>query len=515
MIHNPILRGFNPDPSVIRIGTDYYAAVSTFEWWPGVRIYHSRDLAHWRFHSSPLDRVSMLDLAGVPDGGGVWAPDISYDGRRVYLVYTNVRARGAMFQTDNYVVTTDNIDSGVWSEPVYLNSLGFDPSMFHDTDGRSWLLSLDNHYAEGKRFNGLYVQQYDTERCCLTGELRLIYREPHGELVEGSHIYHVGDTYYLLKAQGGTGPRHSAQLSRSRSLFGPYEDCPFILLHSRDNKSLPLTCAGHADIVDTPAGELYMLHLAKRYSSPGKCIFGRESCIQRVERTPDGWLRLADGGENPYVKVKEPKGIEACEFPPEPTCFDFTKCTAIPDCFQSLRVPLDDRASFSERGLCLCGADGLQSLFSQSLLARRVDEANVTVSTTLTFEPDCEKHLAGLIVIYNTSYWYYAYVTRSEGGRKCVSLLGCDGGRLLYPSALVPISECVPVTLTAEINGDTLRFSYCDGGDVRPLGGALDMEMFSSVPGGFTGTMAGICCQDLYRRTKCAYFEKFDYTART
>lgn len=507
MIENPILRGFNPDPSVIRIGGDYYIATSTFEWWPGVAIYHSRDLVNWRLHSRPLDRRTMLNLYGVPDSGGVWAPDLSYDGERVYLVYTNVRERGPMMQTDNYLVTADDIN-GEWSEPVYLNSLGFDPSLFHDADGRKWLLSLDNHYGEGRRFNGLYAQEYDAVGHRLKGELRPVYREPNGELVEGAHLYNVGGTYYLLKAQGGTGKRHSAQLSRAPSIFGPWEDCPFILLHSRDNASLPLQCAGHADIVDTPSGELYLVHLATRYSSNGRCIYGRETCIQRVMWDSNGWLRLRDGGENPHVFVPAPDGAPEPEPLPQTELYDF-RTDKLPDCFLSLRVPVGDRAAFTDGGLRMRGADGLLSLFEQTLLARRIDSAEIEVSTRLSFSPDSEKHMAGLVLIYNTSIWHYLYVTKKDG-KRTVSVLTCDNRRLSYPAPHIPVGEDEDVTLTARTDGVSLRFFCSTGGEEFPVGGELDMTLLD-VSGAFTGAMVGIACQDLYRREKCADFRYMEY----
>ena len=506
MIENPVIRGFNPDPSVIRVGDDFYVATSTFEWWPGVCIYHSRDLRHWRLHSRPLDRMSMLDLTGVPDSGGVWAPDITYDGKTFYLVYTNVRERGPMMQTDNYVVMTDDID-GEWSEPVYLNSMGFDPSMFHDRDGRTWLLSLNNHYGKNQRFNGLYIQEFDTRSRRLVGDVRLIYREPHGELVEGSHIYHFGDTYYLLKAQGGTGRRHSAQLSRSQSLYGPWEDCPDILLHSRDDVSLPLQCAGHADILDTPDGELFLFHLATRYSSEGHSIFGRETCLQRIEWTSDGWLRLSDGGQNPHVYVSEPD-LPEHKFPADDGVYDFT-CGPLPDCFQSLRLPLGDRIRFTGSALSLRGSNGLNSRFEQTLLARRIDSARVRISTRLLFEPEHEKHMAGLILIYDTQNWHYLYVTRSERGQKQVCVLTCNKGAMEYPAEPIAINESTDIELHADINGADLHFSFSDGGELRSIGGELDINILADVA--FTGAMAGICCQDLMRKEKCAEFHWFRY----
>ena len=144
MIQNPILKGFCPDPCIIRAGEDFYIAVSTFEWWPGVRIYHSKDLKHWEQIPSPLLRQSQLDMTGDPTSGGVWAPCLSYDGKKFWLVYTDVKTKkGMYYNTHNYLVWTEDI-YGDWSEPVYLNSVGFDPSLFHDTDGKKYLINMLN-----------------------------------------------------------------------------------------------------------------------------------------------------------------------------------------------------------------------------------------------------------------------------------------------------------------------------------------------------------------------------------
>lgn len=514
MIENPVLKGFNPDPTIIRIGEDYYIATSTFEWWPGVCIYHSKDLKNWELHSHPLSRISQLDMTGVPDGGGIWAPCLSYDGETVYLVYTNVRERGPMMQNENYLVTTKDIN-GEWSEPVYLNSLGFDPSMFHDEDGRKWLISLDNHYRENRRFNGLYIQEYDPLQKKLVGEIAKLYTEPQNELVEGSHLYRFNGMYYLLKAQGGTGFNHSAQLSRSKNMTGPWEDCPFILLHSRDNLALPLQKAGHADLVGTPQGELYMVHLATRFSCDKHySIFGRETSIQKVEWTPDGWLRLAQGGENPHMSVPMPVGAEEAVVLQKSGFYDF-KSGRLDEDFQSLRKPLGNAAEFGENGLKLRGRDGLNSHYDQSLIARRIDSSDITVTTKLRFEPDWEKHLAGLVFIYDTCHWHYCYVSRSnETKKKELNVLTCDNKKLSYPLAeTVPIKEGVPIELRGVVKGEALQFMYSDGGGFKKIGGELDINILTDehVYLGFTGAMTGICCQDLFRKEKCAEFEWFEY----
>ena len=513
MIENPILRGFNPDPTIIRIGAEYYIATSTFEWWPGVCIYHSRDLKHWELHSHPLNRMSQLDMTGVPNGGGIWAPCLTYDGKTVYLVYTNVRERGPMMQNENYLVTTDDIN-GAWSEPVYLNSLGFDPSLFHDRNGKKWLLSLDNHYRKNQRFNGLFIQEYDPGQKKLTGETHRLYTEPHGELVEGSHLYQFNDMYYLLKAQGGTGPLHSAQLSRSKNLLGPWEDCPFILLHSRDNPDLYIQTAGHADLVDTPDGELYMVHLGTRRSSENHSIFGRETCIQKVEWTDDWWLKLSQGGQNPHRTVPMPQNTAVQGVAEKPQKYDFKK-GRIDTAFQSLRLPLGDRAAFTENGLKLRGCDGLNSKFEQSLIARRIDSAHATITTKLLFEPEWEKHLAGLVFLYDTSHWHYLYVSRSNiTDKKELNILTCDNGKIQYPLArTVEVAEHVPIELRGVINGAELQFAYCDGGGFVNIGAPVDITILSDehIFLGFTGAMVGICCQDLFRKEKCAEFEWFEY----
>ncbi|MEM7511688.1 MAG: family 43 glycosylhydrolase, partial [Bacteroidota bacterium] len=168
-IHNPILRGFHPDPSIIRVRNDYYIATSTFEWFPGVRIHHSTDLQNWEYVCSPLDRLSLLDIKGVPDSCGVWAPCLSHDGELYYLVYSQVRSfDGVWKDTPNYLTTARNI-TGPWSDPISLGSHGFDASLFHDENGKKWYLSMEVDHRRGKFFGGIILQEYDGNAEKLTG----------------------------------------------------------------------------------------------------------------------------------------------------------------------------------------------------------------------------------------------------------------------------------------------------------------------------------------------------------
>src|SRR4051812_3174109 len=169
-IQNPILRGFNPDPSIVRVGDDFYIATSTFEWFPGVQIHHSRDLVNWRLLTHPLTRLSQLDLRGDAISGGIWAPDLSYADGKFWLIYTDVKNwLGAFKDTHNYLVTASDIN-GPWSDPIYLNSSGFDPSLFHDQDGRKWLVNeLHDYRKNHNRFAGIVLQEYSVEEQKLVG----------------------------------------------------------------------------------------------------------------------------------------------------------------------------------------------------------------------------------------------------------------------------------------------------------------------------------------------------------
>ena len=298
MIQNPILRGFCPDPSIIRVGEDYYIATSTFEWWPGVKLFHSRDLKNWEQIPSPLRRESQLNMAGDPTSGGVWAPCLSYDGEYFYLVYTDVKTKkGRYYNTHNYMVYTDDI-YGEWSEPLYLNSIGFDPSLFHDRDGRKYLVNMVNG------FKGVLVQELlrtegeeETEvpfarkkpGWKLFGERKKVYNGSGIGCTEGPHIYHIGEWYYLIVAEGGTGYGHCVTLARAKSVWGPFETAPDNpVLTSDQEDSLALKKCGHGDLVDTPDGEWYLVHLCSRPLSGQKwCTLGRESAIRSEEHTSE------------------------------------------------------------------------------------------------------------------------------------------------------------------------------------------------------------------------------------
>ncbi|MCV2514400.1 glycoside hydrolase family 43 protein, partial [Leclercia pneumoniae] len=255
-ITNPILTGFNPDPSLCRQGEDYYIATSTFEWFPGVRIYHSRDLKNWRLASTPLDRVSLLDMKGNPDSGGIWAPCLSYADGQFWLLYTDVKIVDSPWKNGrNFLVTAPSVE-GPWSEPIPMGNGGFDPSLFHDDDGRKYYLYRPwgpRHHSNPH--NTIVMQEYFPGTHTLSPERKTLFTGTPLGYTEGAHLYRKEGWYYLLVAEGGTSYEHAVVVLRSRTLEGPYELHPEVSMmtswHLPEN---PLQKSGHGSLLQTHTG---------------------------------------------------------------------------------------------------------------------------------------------------------------------------------------------------------------------------------------------------------------------
>ena len=260
MIENPILRGFNPDPSICRVGADYYIATSTFEWYPGVHIHHSTDLVNWRLGVRSLRRASQLDMRGNPDSCGVWAPCLSFADGRFWLVCMDVkRFDGAFKDAHNDIVTCPTFE-GEWPDPVCVTSSGFDPSLFHDDDGRKWFLNMRwNHRGKGTGlnpahdyFDAIEMPEWHSETG-LSGEAFTNHAGTTLGLTEAPHVFKLGGWYYLNVAEGGTGYDHAVTMARSRDIRGPYETHPQQhLMTTRFAPDSALQRVGHGQYVETP-----------------------------------------------------------------------------------------------------------------------------------------------------------------------------------------------------------------------------------------------------------------------
>ncbi|MFI6761597.1 glycoside hydrolase family 43 protein [Micromonospora sp. NPDC050417] len=510
-IRNPILTGFHPDPSILRVGDDYYLATSTFEWYPGVRLHHSRDLVHWRALGGVLTERRLLDLSGSGDSNGVWAPDLTYADGLFYLVYSDVASfASGYWDPQNYLITATDIN-GPWSDPVPLHAHGFDAALFHDDDGSSWLLAMSADWRPGRdRFGGIEIQRYDRASRRLVGKARLIFDGTDAGLTEGPHVYKRDGWYYLLTAEGGTSWEHQVTIARSRSLFGPYQPDPDgPLLTSVGRPELRLQKAGHGSLVQTQTGQWYLAHLVGRpYTPLGNCVLGRETAIQQVDWPVDGWPTIPGG--HPADEVAMPD-LPAHPWPEEPATDHFDARELGTDWSTLRRPATPDWVDLTSRPshLRIFGGQSPVGRQRPSLVARRVGATHCSLETVLEFDPADHRQLAGITGYYNTANWYYAYVTRADDGRRTLEVLSCDGGRLTaYPELSRDLGAVGRVGLRVTFDGPTLRFDYHLGDGWSGVPTEFDATTLSDehaaivVDGepaawGFTGAFLGLWVQDL------------------
>jgi xylan 1,4-beta-xylosidase len=553
-IRNPILPGFNPDPSIVRVGDDYYIATSTFEWYPGVQIHHSRDLVHWRLLTRPLNRASQLNMLGDPDSCGIWAPCLSYADGMFWLIYTDVKRFGrssvtgasgsSMRDFHNYLVTCPTID-GEWSDPVYLNSSGFDPSLFHDDDGRKYLLNmLWDHRPGANRFAGILLQEYSIAGRKLIGERANIFGGTALGFTEAPHLYKRNGWYYLLTAEGGTNWNHAVTMARSQDLTGPYELHPdTYIMSARQRPDSELQRAGHADLVETQNGETYMVYLCGRpLRNRGRCTLGRETAIQKMVWGEDGWLRTLDGQGIPTVDTAAPM---LPGFPLTPSLspnegegvrktgegqsvrYDFNEAQ-LPIDFQWLRTPWPEEIfSLTTRPghLRLFGRETIGCLFRQALVARRQQSHCFSAATVVEFEPEHFQQLAGLTCYYSGTKFHYLYLSHDETLGKHLRVMSClpDSVQTDAFTPPIPIAAGKRVHLRVEVDYERLHFAYRVEGvdnDWRWLTQQFDASILSdeaTAPGfpSFTGAFVGVACQDMAGTVRPADFDFFEYRERS
>ena len=530
MIQNPILPGFNPDPSICRVGDDYFIATSTFEWYPGVQIHRSQDLVNWELACRPLSRAAQLDMRGNPDSGGIWAPCLSYADGLFWLVYTDVKRLDGNFKdAHNYIVTAPAIE-GPWSDPIYVNSSGFDPSLFHDVDGRKYFMNVQwNHLSNSvgghpkhPAFDGILLQEWHPEKG-LIGPVKNIFAGSTHGLTEAPHIFSRNGYCYLTTAEGGTGYEHTVTLARARDIWGPYELHPNLhVLTAKDAPENPLQRVGHGQIVDTPDGEFYHTFLCSR-PLPGRFSpMGRETGIARVEWRADDWLYLIAGGLAPALTEVAPKPVERRPAAARET--DFTG-PDLPDDFQWLRTPYPERIfTMTGSGLRLIGRESLGSWFEQALVARRQEHPAYRAETTIAaFTPTTYQQAAGLTTYYNRHKFHALMIsaddTADEKGARCLSIQSCAGdwpdGALSFPGEVIPLAEG-PVELAVTVDHAQQQFYYRQSGDWLSIGPKLDASIISDEGGrgehaSFTGAFVGICAFDQTGQGCTADVTRFRY----
>lgn len=533
-IKNPILHGFNPDPSIVRVGNIYYLATSTFEWWPGVQIHMSEDLVHWKLITHPLNEKRLLDMTGNLDSGGIWAPDLSYYGGKFYLVYTDVKVTDGSFKDCiNYLITSEDI-MGPWSDPIVLNTAGFDASLFHDDDGRKYLV---NQYWDPRPYHhpfyGIMCTEYSETEKSLIGKPWILYKGTEEKFTEGPHLYKKDGYYYLFVAQGGTEYAHQERVARARSLKDEFETQPGRpLLTTLDAPWHPIQKAGHGSLVDTPEGEWYFTHLMGRplhhenessVDPRGWCPLGRESGIQKLEWDEEGWPHIV-GGYNGLAEVEAPKGVHQHIYEPtypEKDDFDSTELNIN---FQTLRIPLgNDVLSLTDRPghLRLYGHQSLASTFTQAHVARRWQAFEFDAETRMAYYPETIQQAAGLTCYFNTQNWSCIQVTWNERYGRVIDAVYTDLGKTysVYGEEPVPVPENAEyVYLKAEIRGISYQYVYSfDGTTWEKVpyvfdSAKLSQEYIKAVyDAAFTGAFTGMFCTDGLGTKLPADFDYFIY----
>lgn len=539
MIQNPIIPGFNPDPCICRKGEDYYIAVSSFEWFPGIPVYHSKDLKNWELHTHILTDDAAVELRKLPSAKGIWAPCLTYceEEDLFYVVYGIMNSMNARyFDVDNYVITAKDI-RGPYSKPVYLHSSGFDASLFHDKDGRKWIVSLEWETREGYEKPGaICMVEYDAKGKKIIGYPKRIYKGGTDRgCIEAPHLTKHEEYYYLMCAEGGTGYNHCVTMSRSKEVWGPYEPDPTNPIvtsapgysdERRDpdhlkvkyyNPDSILQKSGHGSYVTTPNGEVYLVHLCARPFVPElRCTLGRETAIQKMVWTEDGWLRMKDGSNLAKMEVEESK-LEEQRMPELPSFDDFNG-DALGNFYYAPRMMPQSFASLTARKgyIRIRGQESRTSLNRVSILARKLTSVYARITTKMEFLPEVHQHSAGLILYYDNMNYINLRKYRSDTLKSsALSIIHLENGiKTEFVNTRIMVRD-VPLYLRLTICGRASYFEWSyDNKEYNRIGKVFDTTKFSdeySEYGEFTGTMVGITCADCVKHSHYADFDFFQY----
>jgi len=504
--NNPIISGFYPDPSICRVGDDYYMVHSSFEYFPCVPIFHSKDLVHWRQIGYCLTRKSQLPLNKVRASGGIYAPTIRYNKGTFYMVTTNVDGGG------NFYVTAEN-PAGPWSEPTWINDGGgIDPSLFFDDDGTVYYSR-----QEGGRNGHTGQTTINLKTGKLEGPLKNVWGGTGGIWPEGPHLYKIKGTYYLMISEGGTSYDHMVTIARSDSPWGPFEANPNnpILTH-RNRPDSPIQALGHADLVETSAG-WWLVCLGIRPQGGRFHHIGRETFLAPVTWNDQGWP-VVNGNGTLELTLPAPKLPQhTFEEPPARDDFDSDKLALQ---WNFLRNPYEEDFSLTARPgyLRLNGsAVTFNDQDSPAFVGRRQTDFNCTASTQLEFDPDSENEEAGLVARAFDRFHYEIGITLKDGIRRAF-LRKVVRGEIIDPVKYIDVQPG-PVILSIKATPLSYEFSCrSPTGVQKVLGTALTKDLSVEIIGFergmcFTGVYFGMYASGNGKRnTNPADFDWFEYT---
>jgi alpha-N-arabinofuranosidase len=500
---NPILTGFYPDPSVCQVGADYYLINSSFAYFPGIPIFHSRDLVNWSPIGHVIHRPQQLPYDKLGVSRGIFAPAISHHDGMFYVICTQVDAGG------NFVVTATN-PAGPWSDPTWLGFEGIDPSIFFDDDGRAWVIN-NGAPDEKPRYDGhraIWIQEFDPAARRMIGPRKVlvnggvdISKKP--VWIEGPHLYKREGWYYLCCAEGGTSVNHSQVILRSRQVDGPYEPWsqnPILTQRGLDgNVPDAVTSTGHADLVIGPDHQWWAVFLGVRPYGGRYSPMGRETFLLPVQWTEDGWPRILEPGRRVPLVGAAPAGARLSAQPSLPLNGDFTwrddfKDAALSPAWLMLRAPgetwwkLDAPAghlSLTARPETLGGKA------NPSYLGRRIQHARFTATTALAV-PAADGVAAGLAAFQGERFHYFLAVKRDAGG--ATVFLEKAGGGPATVVASAPIAAATAIELRVTANDGTCSFAYAtEAGRWTTLVADADAKLLTTeVAGGFVGATVGL-----------------------
>jgi alpha-N-arabinofuranosidase len=502
---NPILPGFYPDPSLCRVGDDFYLATSSFEFFPGVPIFHSRDLVHWRQIGHCLTRESQLPLNGAIASEGIWAPTLRWQQGRFYMITTVMNSGAGVFR--HFMVSAQD-PAGPWSEPIVIpHPSGIDPSLLFDDDGKVYFSSNSD---------GIVLGEIDVKTGKFLVEPKPVWRGSGGHSAEGAHLYKIRGTYYLLAAEGGTHTGHRVTIARSAKPYGPYESCPRNPILSHRDRNIDIKGLGHADIIEDGRGRWWMVclgfrHVGGRWTCSQTHHLGRETFLAPLEWDAQGWPVVNKTGT--LDTEMEADLLPAHPWDPSPARDDFDKADLGLQ-WNFLRNPEPGSWSLSERPGWLrlrANTQDLDSGANPAFVGRRQCHFDMQATALLDFEPAAGADEAGLTVFANEQYHYDLYIG-SKGGYKTAFLRKRVGDITQIVAALAVASG--PVELQIKANADQYTFivSSPPGAGDRTLGRALTRLVSTEVAMGFTGVYLAMFACGLGKAV--ADFDWFEYVGK-
>lgn len=488
-INNPILSGFYPDPSICAVGEDFYLVTSTFAYFPGVPIFHSKDLANWEQIGNVFTRESQLNLKGAGHSQGIFAPTLRYNNGTYYLITTNVTHGG------NFIVTAEKPE-GPWSDPYFLEgAVGIDPSLFFDDDGKAYYVGTRPN-PEGVRYNGDWedwVQELDLNTMRLVGDSHKIWKGALRDAIwpEGPHLYKIDGYYYLMIAEGGTGPEHAVTIARSKSIFGKYEGCPRnpIITHRHLGKSYPIKHVGHADLVKTQDDKWFMVMLGSR-TCEGYCNTGRETFLAKVI-WEEGWPVVNPGVG--ILELEQDHELPKYEIEPKDSCYHFHG-NKLDYRWVFLRNPSENLYSLSEKEGCLrlyLKQTNLKEIDNPAYIGIRQEEYYYSVSTMMEFKPNSEKEWAGIAIVQSNEY-HISYGYTMKNGKYFLEIIECINGKDTFINEIE--INCKKLYLKVVGKGQKLDFYYgTDGVSYNVLERDVSSTNLSTeIAGGFVGCTMGM-----------------------